>query len=296
MGLADRHYMRQPSFGSRWPLTSVLLVANVAAFLVQCVAYGYPPLPPQDGLFALSLKGLQHGYVWQLLTFQFMHSGLLHLLFNCIAIYFFGRAVEEALGEKNFLILYLTSGVVGGLMQIFSGLLWPTYFGSAVVGASAGAFGLVAAFATLYPDRTLTLLLFFVLPISIRAKYLLLFSALLAIFGMVFMSDSVAHAAHLGGMAIGVLYVRQIIHWHWPRWRGFPRTETPPRQLVQVQARKAPLWRRPQIPEAEDLSPDEFLAKEVDPILDKISQHGIHSLTERERKILETARKKIERR
>ena len=66
---------------------------------------------------ALSLDGLRSGYVWQLLTFQFMHVSVLHILFNSLAIFFFGRPVEEAMGARRFLTLYFTSGVVGGLVQ-----------------------------------------------------------------------------------------------------------------------------------------------------------------------------------
>jgi membrane associated rhomboid family serine protease len=124
-----------------------------------------------------------------------MHGGIWHLLLNCFAIYMFGRAVEEALGRRGFLILYFASGVVGGLFQVLAALLVPSQFSGAVVGASAGAFGLTAAFAVLYPNRPLMLLLFFVLPVTMRAKYLLLISGLLAVFGLVFRSDNVAHAA-----------------------------------------------------------------------------------------------------
>ena len=133
--------------------------------------------------FALSVDGLRHGFVWQLLTYQFMHGGWLHLLLNCWAIYVFGREVEGTLGWKRFLTLYFSSGVIGGLFQALAGVLLGGAFAAPVVGASAGAFGLVAAFATLYPERPLMLLLFFIIPVSMRAKFLLLFSALLTVFG-----------------------------------------------------------------------------------------------------------------
>ena len=156
----------------------MLLVVNVVAFILQNVLYRFSSFPV-DGWFALSVGGLQHGFVWQLLTYQFMHGGLLHLLLNCWAIYVFGREVEETLGRKSFLTLYFTSGVIGGLFQALAGVLLGGAFAAPVVGASAGAFGLVAAYATLYPERPLMLLLFFIIPVSMRAKFLLLFSALL---------------------------------------------------------------------------------------------------------------------
>src|SRR5881396_2998042 len=98
--LEDRSYMRRRSaFESRGSATVALLVINVLAFLAQIIN-GYPPRITSDDYFALSVEGLRHGYVWQLITFQFMHGGWLHLLLNCWAIFVFGRDVEDALGKK----------------------------------------------------------------------------------------------------------------------------------------------------------------------------------------------------
>jgi len=287
--------MRQPTFRPIWSATVVLLVVNVVAFILQNVLYRFSSFPV-DGWFALSVGGLRHGFVWQLLTYQFMHGGLLHLLLNCWAIYVFGREVEETLGWKSFVTLYFASGVIGGLFQGLAGVLLGGAFAAPVVGASAGAFGLVAAFATLYPERPLMLLLFFIIPVSMRAKFLLLFSALLTVFGLVFPMDNIAHAAHLGGMITGLVFVRYAVHWHW-HWPRLQRPQSQPvRPLVHAQRRISAPWGQKQGGVDEDLTPDEFLSKAVDPILDKISAQGIQSLTERERRILETAREKIGRR
>src|ERR1019366_1575340 len=114
--LEDRYYMRQPAFRSLWSATVVLLVVNVVAFILQQVLYHYSTFPV-DGWFALSVGGLRQGFVWQLLTYQFMHGGWLHLLLNCWAIYVFGREVETTLGRGSFLTLYFTSGVIGGVFS-----------------------------------------------------------------------------------------------------------------------------------------------------------------------------------
>jgi membrane associated rhomboid family serine protease len=296
--LADRYYMRSPSYRSPWSVTTMLLAVNVVAFVLELVRYGYPLRFPADDYFALSVGGLRQGFVWQLVTYQFMHGGWLHLLLNCWAIYFFGRAVEETLGWKSFLTLYLSSGVIGGLFQALAGVLLDGAFAAPVVGASAGAFGLVAAFAVLYPDRPLTLLLFFIIPVNLRAKFLLLFSALLAVFGILFpwAMGNIAHAAHLGGMLTGIVFVRYAIYWHW-HWPRFRRTPSPPvRPLVRVLPGTAARRSQHRMVADEDLPAEEFVTREVDPILDKISAHGIQSLTERERRILETAREKMARR
>jgi len=287
--------MRRPTFRLHWSATLVLLVVNVVAFIVQSVIERFSNVPTNDW-FALSVDGLRHGFVWQLLTYQFMHAGWLHLLLNCWMIYVFGREVEETLGRNSFLALYFASGVIGGLFQALVGVLLGGAFALPVVGASAGASGLLAAFATLYPERPLMLLLFFIIPVSMRAKFLLLFGGLVTVFGLVFPTGNIAHAAHLGGMLTGIVFIRYAIYWTW-QWPRLRRTRSQPlRSLVKAPHGNGATWSQTQARAEEDLPPDEFLSKAVDPILEKISAHGIQSLTERERRILETAREKMGRR
>ncbi len=284
--LDDRYYMRQETFETKRSMTMVLLVASLGTFLLQHFLYRFPHIPI-DEYFALSPSGLARGFLWQLLTFQFMHAGLLHIFFNAWAIYVFGRDVEQALGQKSYLTLYLASGVMGGLVQCLASLL-PGGHAGPVVGASAGVFGLVAAYALLFPERVL--LLFFVIPM--KAKWLVAVMGFVAVYGVLAPSGNVAHAAHLGGLLFGLFYARYAIHWEWPKPRPRRRAATP---LVRVPSHKAGLWPKQKSVPVEELPPEEFLSREVDPILDKISAQGIQSLTDRERRILEAAREKIRR-
>jgi len=294
--LEDRDYMRQPEYGRHMSLTVVLLIVNAIVFVFKLVVSGYSrSLFIENHYFALSGEGLKNGFVWQLLTFQFMHAGLWHLVFNCWAIYVFGRAIEETLGWKKFLILYLSSGIVGGIFQVLAALLWPGLFGGPVVGASAGGFGLIAAFAVLFPERELVMLLFFILPIRLSAKMLLMLSAVLALIGIVFPVDHIANAAHLGGILTGVVFIRQFIQGRW-RQSGFASGDDAPGEFITDWVGKSSLWRSASNKPDEDLSTDEFVKSEVDPILDKISRHGIQSLTAREREILEKARARMAKR
>jgi membrane associated rhomboid family serine protease len=296
--LDDRFYMRSSETPPLRSATVWLLIVNVVVFFIQSLLDYYTPWHVMRYL-ALHPQLVFRGYVWQLFTYQFLHAGMLHLLVNSLVIYFFGRALEDDLGKSQFLRLYLLSGVAGGLLQATGGILFPVHFGAGAgtVGASAGAFGLVAAYATLYPERPLNLLLWFVLTVTIRAKYLLLFSGLLAFFGIMVPTDTVAHAAHLGGLITGILFVVLIIRppeglFHW----GHRQPEAPPRELVKAPTVRKPVWHRQnqadQPGPPDSLSPD-FISREVDPILDKISAKGIHSLTARERRILEEARNKM---
>jgi membrane associated rhomboid family serine protease len=243
---------------------------------------------PIDETFALSLYGLEHGRLWQLLTYQFMHAGALHLIFNCWAIYVFGQELEIALGRRPFLTLYFCSGILGGVAQALSELAGLGPAGDLpVVGASAAAFGLAAAFAMLFPNRVF--LLFFVLPI--RAKWLVAFAGGLAFYGLLSPFDGTANAAHLGGLLTGLLFIRYGLRWQWPRFRPLRRLTS--RRLVKVNFQKSVFWPRSRPQPEEELAPEEFVSREVDPILDKISAQGINSLTARERRILEAARAKI---
>ncbi|MEP6663712.1 MAG: rhomboid family intramembrane serine protease, partial [Verrucomicrobiota bacterium] len=251
-------------------------------------------------LFALSLDGLRHGYVWQLLTFQLLHGGWWHLFVNSFAIYFFGRAMEDVLGKARFFKLYFASGVVGGIFQMAGAYFFPSHLGGAVVGASAGGAGLIAAFATMFPEQRLTLLLFFVIPISLQAQTLLWIVAGLAVFGMVVPNNHVAHAAHLGGLLAGIAYIRWFIHGQnpWNNFSWFKKRSKPSRRPSDADGPPRHPWRRAKLvsPPFRELAPGEFISQEVDPILDKISAQGIHSLTDRERDILDAARKRMAKR
>jgi membrane associated rhomboid family serine protease len=182
--------------------TAVLVLQNLADSLNQFAVY------PD---FALSLDGLRHGCVWQLLTFQFLHlplmdGGIFHLLGNLYVIYLFGGILEKTIGRVALLKLYLLAGTAGGLLQMTGGLLAPERFGVAVVGASAGAFGLMAAVATMQPRLRLHL---FFLPMPVRADLLLTLGVTATVTGLFLPSGHVAHCAHLGGILTGFLFARR---------------------------------------------------------------------------------------
>jgi membrane associated rhomboid family serine protease len=291
--LEDRDYMRQPAYHEpRVSFTVVLLIVNAAVFIVQLLASNsLHGSEIEDAYFALSLAGLEYGFVWQLLTFQFMHTGWMHIIFNSLAIYFFGRPVEIALGRRHFLTLYLSAGIIGGLVQMLFAWLVPQYFDIPVVGASAGGYGLVAAFAILHWEERFSMLIYFI-PVTMTGKILLAVSLALAFLGILTPNSGVANAAHLGGILTGGFYVRLFIQGQWPGWK-FPARRSAPREVAAKRAVKGAFWHSAADKPNEDLDTDEFLKSEVDPILEKISAHGIHSLTAREREILEKARKKM---
>src|SRR6185436_988244 len=116
--LDDRSYMRADPHRPWWNATVLIIITVIVCFALQEIAAFYF----NQGFWisshlALSTEGLKNGFVWQLLSFQFLHVGFLHLFFNLLTLWFFGRPVEERLGSLSFLKLYFLSGAAGGLLQ-----------------------------------------------------------------------------------------------------------------------------------------------------------------------------------
>jgi hypothetical protein len=200
-------------------------------------------------------------------------------------------------GKKRFLLAYLGSGLVGGLLQCVLMLLFPGHFAPFVFGASAGVMGVFAIFARLEAGSEIRWN--FILPI--RAEVLLWVTAAVSLFFTIVPSPrggGTAHAAHLGGILAGLAFVR--LGWHrdfqplpWESaWQRFRQTFRRPAAATRLARRPAVRSAAKGMVPREELDTD-FISKDVDPILDKISAHGIQSLNERERRILEAARARM---
>jgi membrane associated rhomboid family serine protease len=254
-------------------VVQLIIWINVIVFLLQLLlnTAGFPQF---EQLLALSGAGLRHGFLWQPVTYMFLHAGIWHILINLFILWFFGREVEYFIGPKYFTRLYFGAGIAGAA-------LWTAFnFNSAVpvLGASAAVLGCVIAFATLFPDREVTLLVFFVLPVTLKAKYLALVAIALDVVPLLQGTEpGVAHLAHLGGAALGYLYIKELGYGATPRWLA---------RLQDLGARLKPRRRPP----PREMSPDEYMREQVDPILEKIAREGMQSLTRQERKILESAK------
>ena len=289
--LEDRDYMREPEYRPGLSLTARMTIILVVVFAVQCIDDAY--LHTQaDRWLALTTEGLRHGWVWQLITFQFLHGGLTHLLCNLIAFWWLGHFAEQVLGRKRFLIALFGCGVMGGVLQGVLMLLFPGAFGNSVVGASAGVSGLLAIYALLEKDSEIRF--YMILPMRAIA-FLWIWGGISLFFTLVpsFRGGGVAHAAHLGGLLAGVAWMK--LGWHHDYvqlpWEGWlerlkdrrSRPQSGPRPSPPAPSRKVSVENPPVTDDA----------AEVDAVLDKISAQGINSLTARERAILEAARKRM---
>jgi membrane associated rhomboid family serine protease len=188
------------------PVTLALLAANVGVFLLQLA--GGLPLIENFALWPPAAAGLRGGApfeLWQLLTYSFLHGGMLHLAFNMLGLYTFGRDVERLFGSSWYLRYYAVSVFVAGL----SHLALSAWLGAApmpMVGASGGVYGLLLAYGVYFPRRTL-ILLFPPIPLPARV-FVVLFAVLELYFGVTGTVAGVAHFAHLGGMLGGWLMIR----------------------------------------------------------------------------------------
>ena len=156
-----------------------------------------------DAILGLSSRGMAQGMLWQLITYQFVHGGLMHLIVNMAGLWFTGPVLENIFGPWRFVRLYLAAGVLGGLMQL---ILSP---GPTLVGASGSVCGLVAAYSALFPEMEITALLFFVIPVRMKAKWLGIGVVATSLFFLITgIMGNIGNAAHIGGALVGYAYVR----------------------------------------------------------------------------------------
>ena len=251
-------------------MVKYLILANIGVFILQNILGREVEL-----LFGLVPAMVIYKFaVWQLVTYMFLHGGVLHILINMFVLWMFGAELERYWGSKQFLKFYFICGIGAGIIQILvSVVFFPVNMAVPVVGASGAIYGLLIAFALLFPNREIFLLLFFILPVRMKAKYLIMVFAGLALFSGIFGSDAgVAHFAHLGGMLVGFLYLK--IDWRFEAFTTWLRRQKASREIVR---------------EARHRQKEMRLRESVDAILDKINEVGIENLTEEEKAILHRA-------
>jgi len=285
------------------PVIKNLLIINVAVFFLQMLAsnlmVGGRPLGLVLNMwFALNPIGDGYNFqIWQLITYQFMHAGFSHIFFNMFILWMFGMEVENIWGSKRFLYFYLICGIAAGLAQLF---ISPLFSPPAItIGASGAIFGVMIAFGMLFPDRYI--FLYFLIPI--KAKYLIGFLFVLELFWIGDAGSNVAHLAHLGGAIAGFIFIMLD-----------KSIDVPLKHMLNISSgyRSGSKFQNPfsglsdkfkkgssRIEDANyyDINQkkenEEITQAEIDKILDKISQSGYQNLTEREKKILFEASKKI---
>jgi membrane associated rhomboid family serine protease len=197
---------------------------------------------------------------WRYITYQFLHSGLGHIFFNMLILFFFGPMFERQWGSKRFIRFYLICGAAGGILYallVLFGALDPGW----LVGASGAIYGLLAAAAVLYPSMKVYVFGIFPIPMAVMALLMVAFS----VFGFLGGQNAGGEAAHLAGLATGAL---MIVYQPWMSKRRLKKSDGAWQRKMQMQ---------------------QNFQSEIDRILDKVHTQGIKSLTRKEKSILKRA-------
>ena len=272
MRLYGRKFSRETQHWTRHQriVLLTLIGANVAFFVTQLFLDAFQPGFVRTYL-ALSSRGIHDAYSWQFITAIFLHSGPWHLLGDMLVLYLLGRDLECILGRRHFLYLYLAGAIGGELGHLF---IMPPDCG--LLAASGGIAAVLVAYATILPELELTAMMFFVLPLRLKAKHLAYGAFALSVLLVCFdRTGPVFHSAYLGGCAAG---------WFYAHLLGFGRPSFLQRFLRHQRA---------EAKRFEHMSLEQLMTKEIDPLLEKISRKGLVSLTRSERRILFRARDKI---
>lgn len=314
MSLYERDYMReeQPSLWGRLSRVQAFqwfFWANIAVFFVQWVILaenrpGVYFLP--DG--GVSIKALTEGKVWTPFTYMFVHGSVGHVLLNMIMLWFAGRRVQDLYGPRHFTLIYILSGLAGAALQLTTASF--TSQGDAyLLGASASIMGLLLAYAVAMPGEEIYLMIMFIVPVRFRlwtlARVLLVFNLALGLLDLLHVLPDwlagggapVAYLAHFAGAISGWYYARSLGCGEMPLAGGLPFKQAC-RKTVAAAVRRRPVVELDEYvmhqQASSGISATDLMRDEVDPILDKINDHGFHSLTEDERRVLERASRKIQ--
>ncbi len=256
------------------PVVKRLLIANVAVYLLTLVV---------GQSFVNNWFAFQPTRIflrpWGVFTYMFVHGGFWHIAMNMLVLFFFGPALETEWGSREFFKYYVICGL-GGVALSY------VFLPAAIIGASAAIFGLMLAFAMLWPN--LPIYIWGIFPV--KAKWLVG-----VLFAVTFFSafaepgTGIAYFAHLGGFITGFLYLKS----GWRTAHGMERLKTAARGAHQHMA-FAPRAKRDRHEASSRSHTEVALPKEdmalydaVDQVLDKISAHGMSSLTPAERKLLD---------
>ncbi|MBE2283513.1 MAG: rhomboid family intramembrane serine protease [Prosthecobacter sp.] len=318
MPIHERDYMREdPARHGPRGVTAfqIFLGLNIAVFVMQYVfVIGAIQHPVSGKVFpfgGVSMHELAQGKIWTLFTYMFVHGSLGHLALNMLLLLFAGRAVQQRFGSRHFTLIYLLSGLVGAAAEMTVNGYVRGDMITSLVGASASTFGLLMALAVAMPDEEITALVYFIIPVRLRlwtlAKGLFVIQLIFGLAGLLFdvlpEGMEIAYFAHLGGAAMGWFYARSLGYGGRPltyasQWQPPPAVRRPAMARARTR-RSVDLETEPPTADA-PLKPSDpvrsLMEEVINPLLDKMNQHGKNSLTEDELRALERASREVNRR
>lgn len=266
---------RKPSSAVKW-----LMIANVVIYFLDVLSQNYAPGGAHK-LFGLSLVGIKHLFLWQPVTYMFMHGSLMHLLFNMLGLYIFGSEFERAFSQKRFLQFYFVCGIVGGIAYLALAIINPIYSSIPLIGASGAVYGLLVAAVIFFPHIQVIL---FIFPMPIRVFALIIGGVLLLkLVSPGGVENLGGEVCHIAGAVTGLIVFKT--------WGILPKigvgNSLPFMGAWEKhrQKRREGVWARKQ----KRLTAEQA---EVDRILAKVHDQGIQSLSKSEKNILARATQK----
>jgi membrane associated rhomboid family serine protease len=267
------------------PIVKKLMIINGSIFLFQqFMGLSMPGV--MERIFGLSHTGIFYEFkIWQPFTYMFIHGSWMHIIFNLIALWMFAGELEQMWGSRFFLRYYLFSGLGAGFFILIMNFIVFNRFGSApvTIGASGAIYGILLAYGITWPNREV--LLYFILPVKI--KYLIIAFGLMEFFGTLSSvagtGGNISHIGHLGGLISGYIYMV------YKRGGSQPEDEKPGNNnvhLINEFLKKERLKRKQQ-----EIDKRIEAKNIIDELLEKIARDGMASLSPKERKLLEWARK-----
>jgi len=200
------------------PMVKRLFIITSAAFVLTYIPLQIFQSQFFDYIFALfALQSdlvIHRLYLWQLVTYLFLHGGWFHIIFNMFALWMFGSDLESTWGGKKFLYYYFLTGIGAGILDVTLNALFRPGMPSATIGCSGAVYGLLLAYGMLFPER----LIYLYMIIPIKAKwFVVIMGAIEFVSSFGGPGSGISHFAHLGGMLFGYLYLRG---WSLPyRWQ-----------------------------------------------------------------------------
>jgi membrane associated rhomboid family serine protease len=190
------------------PLVRNLIFVNVVVFVLQNISpagvHGSSVVTEWLALWNVQTPNFKP---YQLFTYMFCHAVFFHIFFNMLLLSFFGPILEEFWDQKQFLLFYIITGIGAGVFNILMDLFFGIGSFSIMIGASGAVYGVMTAFGIIFPNMELRLLL---LPISFKAKYMVMVLGSIAIYSGFRSSpgDNTAHLAHLGGIVVAIILIQ----------------------------------------------------------------------------------------
>ncbi len=189
------------------PMVKKLIIATSVVFALTYIPATYFNFDPFDYMswFALSPYLVLHKfYLWQLVTYLFLHGGWFHIIFNLFALWMFGSDLESRWGGKQFLVYYFVTGVGAGIFDVVLNSIFRPGIPVETIGCSGAVFGLLLAYGMLFPER----LIYFYGIIPVKAKWFVVIFGAIEFFSSFNSASGISHFAHLGGLLFGFLYLR----------------------------------------------------------------------------------------